>query len=73
MLAVPTPEEVKAAREAAGLSQAQAAELVGLSNRQRWAEVERGQHRMHPAAWELFCIKIGGHPDYKPVRAKVAL
>lgn len=56
----PTPAEVRAAREAAGLTQAQAAVLVHASTRnwQQW-EQEAGSNvrRMHPGLWELFRIK----------------
>lgn len=56
----PSPAEVRAAREAAGLTQAQAAALVHASARnwQQW-EQEAGSNvrRMHPGLWELFRIK----------------
>lgn len=56
----PTPAEVRAAREAAGLTQAQAAVLVHASTRnwQQW-EQEAGSNvrRMHPGLWELFQAK----------------
>lgn len=49
----PAPAEVRAAREAAGLTQAAAAALLHTSTRayQQW---EAGERRMHPAFWELF-------------------
>ena len=55
----PTPEEIRQARELAGLSQTQAAETVhaGLRSWQHW---EAGDRVMHPAFWELFQIKIRG-------------
>lgn len=57
----PTPAEIRAAREAAGLTQAQAAELVHthLNSWQQWeADVGTPAHRrMHPAFWELFRLK----------------
>ena len=56
----PSPAEVRAAREAAGLTQTQAAALVHASTRnwQQW-EQEAGSNvrRMHPGLWELFRIK----------------
>ena len=56
----PSPAEVRAAREAAGLTQAQAAALVHASARnwQQW-EQEAGANvrRMHPGLWELFRLK----------------
>ncbi|MFA9439423.1 helix-turn-helix domain-containing protein [Uliginosibacterium sp. sgz301328] len=52
----PDPIEVRAAREAAGLTQTQAAELIHGTLR-AWQEWEAGNRRMHPGLWELFCIK----------------
>lgn len=52
----PTPDEVRAAREAAGLSQTAAAELIHCTLR-GWQEWEAGNRRMHPAFWELFLLK----------------
>jgi len=56
----PSPADIRAAREAAGLTQAQAAELVHTTPRnwQQW-EQEEGTNRrpMHPAFWELFRLK----------------
>jgi len=48
----PAPEAIRAARQAAGLTQTQAAELVhaGLRSWQQW---EAGDRRMHPAIWDL--------------------
>lgn len=53
----PTPEQVKAARESAGLSQADAATLVGSNSYQRWYEWETGKRNMPAAKFELFLIK----------------
>jgi DNA-binding transcriptional regulator YiaG len=52
----PTPEEIKAAREAAGLSQSAAGALVYRSLR-NWQQWEGGERRMDPALWELFRLK----------------
>jgi hypothetical protein len=55
--AVPTPSQVAAARIAAGLSYAECGRLVherGI----RWAAFEQGDAHMHPAAWELFNLKL---------------
>ena len=54
----PTPEEIRAARERAGLTQAQAAALVHSTLR-AWQRYEAGERRMHPALWELFLLKTG--------------
>lgn len=54
----PKAEEIRAAREAAGLSEVQAARLIygTITAWQRW---ETGERAMHPAIWELFRIKTG--------------
>lgn len=53
----PAPEEIRAAREAAGLSQTAAGALLYRSLR-NWQQWEGGERRMDPALWELFRIKI---------------
>jgi putative transcriptional regulator len=56
----PTPAEIRAAREAAELTQEQAAELIHATLRtwQNW-EAEGGEEsrRMHPGLFELFQLK----------------
>jgi DNA-binding transcriptional regulator YiaG len=52
----PEPEAVRAAREAAGLTQTAAAHLVYCTLR-AWQQWESGERRMHPATFELFQIK----------------
>jgi len=64
----PTAETIKAARAIARLSQPQAAELVGV-HPMNWSKYERGVSAMAPAAWELFLIKTGQHPEYGPKEA----
>lgn len=54
----PAPAEIRAAREAAELSQAAAGALVHTTVR-TWQQWEAGDRRMHPAFWELFRIKSG--------------
>ncbi|WP_124948818.1 helix-turn-helix domain-containing protein [Sulfuriferula thiophila] len=51
----PTKEEVRAAREAAGLTQEAAAERVHAKLR-TWQDWEYGHNRMPVAAMHLFCI-----------------
>lgn len=53
----PTPAQVRVAREGAGLTQTQAAELIHGTLR-AWQEWEAGNRRMHPGLWELFRIKV---------------
>lgn len=57
----PLREQIRAAREKAGLTQADAALLVYTALR-TWEDWEAGRARMHPGLWELFCIKTGGTP-----------
>lgn len=52
----PTPQAIRSAREAAGLTQTAAGRLVHSSLR-AWQQWEAGARRMHPGLWELFCIK----------------
>lgn len=54
--ATPSPDVIRAARSAAGLTQTQAAELIYCTLR-GWQEWEAGNRKMHPAFWELFRIK----------------
>lgn len=53
----PTPEQIKYARAEAGITQTQAATLIHASLR-TWQQWEAGDREMHPAFWELFCLKI---------------
>jgi DNA-binding XRE family transcriptional regulator len=55
----PTPAEVKAARVALGLTQTQAAAIIGYSKR-GWQGIEAGDRAMRPSAWELFQLKTKG-------------
>ena len=52
----PAPADILAARQAAGLTQSQAAALVHGSLR-AWQQWEAGDRRMHPGLWELFRLK----------------
>lgn len=65
MKLIPTPQDVREAREALQLTQPEAAALVHLGAGSRWSEIEAGITRMDPARWELFAIKTGMHPDYR--------
>jgi DNA-binding transcriptional regulator YiaG len=53
---IPKPEQVRKAREAAGLTQQQAAQLIHGTVR-AWQEWEAGNRRMHPGLFELFLLK----------------
>jgi DNA-binding XRE family transcriptional regulator len=56
MMNNPTPAEIRAAREAAGLTQQEAGELIHGSRR-AWQDYESGARKMHPGLWELFQAK----------------
>ena len=66
MIPEPTPEAIRRIRMNAALTQAQAAQLVHLGSTARWSEYERGVHPMDAARWELFLIKTGLSPHYRP-------
>lgn len=53
----PTPQEIRAAREAAHLTQTAAAELI-YSKLRTWQDWEAGKRKMHPGLFELFKIKV---------------
>lgn len=61
----PKPSEILAAREAAGLTQTQAAELIWGTLRawQDWETDGDQNRRMHPGLFELFLIKTKQHPQ----------
>lgn len=52
----PTPDDIREARQSAGLSQTAAAGLI-YSTLRTWQDWEAGKARMHPGLWELFTIK----------------
>ena len=58
----PTPEQIRAARQSAHLTQTQAAELI-YKQRLAWARYESGDREMDPALWELFQIKTKQSPE----------
>jgi putative transcriptional regulator len=53
----PDPLDIREIREAAGLTQSAAAELIH-SKRRTWQDWELGIAAMHPGLWELFLLKI---------------
>lgn len=55
----PTPDEIRAARLAHGLTQAQAAEVL-FSSLRAWEDWENGRRRMHPVFWIFFQQNAGG-------------
>lgn len=78
-IAQPTPQEVREARKAAGLTQAQAAALIspaqGKSSYRAWQvyEVEIGQpdHRaISLPTWELFLLLTDQHTTMRLTRRR---
>lgn len=72
----PSPANVRAARLAAGQTQAEAAALVGLGGGIRWAEYERdsesqSSRRIDPARWQLYLLMTDQHPDYRLARRRL--
>ncbi|WP_147200829.1 helix-turn-helix domain-containing protein [Pantoea sp. CCBC3-3-1] len=63
----PTPEQVKAARIAAGLTLEQAGERFGITGRGwRFKEQADGKGRkLSPGEYELLLLLAGTHPDYE--------
>jgi len=61
-LANPLPADIIASRQAAGLTQTEAAHLVCGSLR-AWQQWEAGDRRMHPGLWRLFLIASGTADD----------
>jgi putative transcriptional regulator len=61
---MPTQAEVKAAREAAGLTQDEAGKLVH-SDWKGWQQWEYGKRNMKSRTWELFQIKVQNMKERK--------
>lgn len=61
-----SPEQVKQARLAAGLSAREAGALVGVSGLtwQRWEGQSSRQTEIPYAAWQLFLLRTNQHPDF---------
>lgn len=64
LTAPPTPAEVRAARLAAGLSQPQMAELLGLHSHRTVQAWEAGQNPVTPGLWALFLLAVNKHTNY---------
>ena len=65
----PTPDAVRALREGAGMSLAQMATLLGLSDRGMWSRWERGAHGIPAQTWALALLALGQHPRYRLAEA----
>lgn len=53
----PKPDEIRRVREAANLTQTDAAAMLHTTDRV-WRQWEAGDRQMHPAFWELFTLKL---------------
>ena len=58
----PTPEEIKQARAAAGLTQVEAAAQAGVSGDRVWKMWEAGDRVPTAQTWELWLLRVGLHP-----------
>lgn len=67
---VPDPAVIRAARERAELTQAQAAALVGMRAPTRWTEYESGVRRPAWTTWQLFLLRVDQHPEYRLARRR---
>lgn len=67
---MPTAEQVRAARKAAGLTQAAAADLCCRTERS-WQDAELGKRQLDGAAWEMFLLMTDQHPHYRLVKRRL--
>lgn len=63
---VPTPDELRAARRAAGHTQTAAGQLVGGTLR-TWQDWEAGRNAMPASAWALYLLLTDQHPQCRLV------
>ena len=67
LLPAPTADQVRAARAAAGHSQAQAAAIMGYRRLDRISEAERGVGAIDPVRWTLYLLATEQHPKFRLV------
>lgn len=65
IIEAPEPEKIRFLRIDLGLTQAQAAKLVGLTDDALWRKYENGKAKPNKQTWTLFLIASGQHPNYK--------
>ena len=63
LLASPTKEQVKKARDLAGQTQDEAAKILHMANYKVWQNYELGNRAMSKSLWELYLIKTFGLTD----------
>jgi transcriptional regulator with XRE-family HTH domain len=61
----PIAQKVRALRLAAGLTQREAAELVGLGAPARWSDYESGRHQIDAIRWLVFLLLTDQHPTHR--------
>ena len=61
----PTPEQVKALREKAGLSQSALAKLIGLSSQQLINDYENGKKSPNAQTWTLMLLATSQHLNFE--------
>lgn len=66
----PTPQEIAAARTHAGQTTTEAAAEVHAAVR-TWQQWESGDRKMPRAAWDLYMLSTGQHPEKKLVKRPV--
>jgi DNA-binding transcriptional regulator YiaG len=59
----PAPDAIQSARAQAGHTQTEAGRLVGGTLR-TWQDWEHGKRPMPHAAWELYRLLTGQHPEW---------
>ncbi len=67
-LSQPTAPDARKARDAVGLTQREAAALVGLGSNCRWAEYESARRTIDPARFALFLLLTDQHSEYQITR-----
>jgi len=60
----PSADKVRAFRLRAGITQGQAAALVGLGAAARWCDYETGRHQLDAVRWLVFLLLTEQHPTY---------
>lgn len=60
----PTTEEIRAARQAASHTLAQAAATIYSDRGQTWQDYEAGRRAMPLVAWEMYLLRTGQHPRW---------
>lgn len=66
----PTPDEIRAARALAMLTQPEAAALCMLSGGSRWSEYESGARTLDGVRWQWFLLVTNQHPQFRLTRRR---